>query len=119
MTAAREWNTSYPLRQITAAEVVRLFGSAERALEATAGDESVALLYLNNPGKAASAPPLTPRDGWLAVALREQLRREQEAADAAEARNVWRSLDKPSITAVALLIGSGWRRAKRLLRGVA
>lgn len=117
--SARGWNTSYPLRPISPAEVVALFGSTDRALSATGGDESVALLYLNNPDKAASAPPLHPRESWLSAALRERLRKEREAADAAAARSTWQSLEKPSVSAVALAIGSGWRRAKRLLRGVA
>lgn len=49
MTSTRKFNTNYPLRDITAEDVVAAIGSATVAYQATGGHPALMLLYAANP----------------------------------------------------------------------
>ena len=48
-------NANYKLREVSAVEVAKVFGSARRALRVTRGDEATALHFIHNPDLAATA----------------------------------------------------------------
>lgn len=48
-------NANYKLREVSASEIAKVFGSARRALRVTRGDEATALHFIHNPDLAATA----------------------------------------------------------------
>jgi len=134
MNAHSRPNMNYGLRNVTEKELVAAFGSAERALAVTGGDEPTALFYLNNPDLIADAPASgVIRESSLTSELRksrdyhracerkaaaERAARERADADAAlaeTAKLMHDAMEKPSVSAVARKLGVHWHRAKALL----
>ena len=79
-------NANYKLREVSAAEVAKVFGSARRALRVTRGDEATALHFIHNPDLAAAATE------WEAKQYpRLSTRLSQKLFDMAEAVNAERA----------------------------
>ena len=111
------WNTSYGIRPVDLREAIKLFGSAARALEATGGDASLLLLYINNPGRVADAPAVYGhKSAEYHGALLEAIRDEEERALCNSIRAAWASIDgRKTLAEVSRSLGIDPRTARRRL----
>lgn len=125
MTAIREVNTDYGQRDVEPGEIVAVFGTAATALAKTAGENRIALFYVNNPHCCASAPDVPQGfSSTLATALRDwrdaddarERERERAQADAdrlAVARVAY--AQRGSVAAVMRACRVGRRHARALV----
>lgn len=82
-------NANYKLREVSAAEVAKVFGSARRALRVTRGDEATALHFIHNPDLAAKAQEWEAKQHprfqtWLATQLADMAEAEERTAERRE-----------------------------------
>jgi hypothetical protein len=105
-------NTDYGITPVAPIELALAFGSARAALAKTGGDLRLALFYVHNRERIASAPDVRPTECGLCSELRAAATREAVV-------EAWCCIEdgggRPTVAAVARECGFGWARCKRLL----
>lgn len=97
-------NTQYGLRVPEDAEIIDAFGSLAACLRVTGGDMPTILFYLHNRDRIAAASPVEAQYSPFSEDFRSRV-----------AAEVYDSMEKPTITAVASELGVCKQLARRAL----
>lgn len=118
--------TDYTLRKVNAAELIKLFGSADAALKYTGGQDKLACFYLANPDQRFKAQQVACVTGPLTDALkdarryerdrsREESKRAAAIALAERVRQCWKNEGLRATSTIATTIGVSRRKVARIV----